>query len=834
MVVLGGEAGAGKTMLVRRFARDVPAGIRILAGACDALFTPRPLAPFLDIASAIGGELKRLTDASCRPHEVAAVLMDELRGEKASVVVLEDLHWADAATLDVLRLLGRRVDAVPALVVVTYRDDQLDRTHPLRIVLGEMSASEGILRIGVPALSAAAVAELAAPHGIDGAELYRKTAGNPFFVTEVLAADDSAIPRTVQDAVFARVARLSPAARRLVEAVAVVPMIVEIPLLNALHPEGLDALEECIASGVLGAHGAGIAFRHEIARIAVEESLPPHRHVALHGAALAALSAMPAADPARLAHHAFAASDAEAVLRHAPAAAAQAAGQGAHRESAALYERILRYGEALSYAERADLLSRRATECFMSGDYAEAIEAREQALEFYRKLGDRLNEGAALTALSANLRCHGLVREAKEAGTAALVVLENLPPGGELAMSYAQEAMLALNVEDLDAAEEWGERAFQLAQRIDHRETMVHALNSMGTAGYLRGRADGLAKLERSLVLSLEWDLPEHVGRAHINLAWAANRIRQYDVAAAHETAGDEYCLERGLDAWRFEVLTHKARRRLDQGDWDEAARIASMVVGSSHTNVVGRVVPLTLLAVIRARRGDPDHSAPLEQARADASQTGGEIQLLLPVAAASAEIAWLTSDRESPEVVRAATADAFERALHFNSPWATGELACWRRRAGIEEDAPPDVPGPYALELAGDARAAADAWLELGCGYDAAVVLCGTGDEAGLRWALVEFQRLGARPAASLAAKRLREAGARDVPRGPRLATRGNPFQLTQRETQVLDLVAQGLRDADIAERLFLSQKTVNHHVSAILRKLGVSTRTQAAAQLR
>jgi DNA-binding CsgD family transcriptional regulator/tetratricopeptide (TPR) repeat protein len=834
LVLVGGEAGAGKTAVVRRFADELPRTTRILAGACDALFTPRPLGPFLDVAEATGGELQRLAEGGVRPHEFAAGLIRELRTTGPSVVLLEDLHWADAATFDVLRLLARRVDTVPALVVVTYRDDELNRSHPLRVLLGELGAAENIHRVRIMALSAAAVTELAAPFGLDPLELYRKTAGNAFFVTEVLASTDGPIPRTVQDAVLARVARLSPAAKTLIEAVAIVPAAAEVWLLEKLRPAAMETLEECMASGVLGTVPAGVVFRHELARLAVEVSIPPDRLVALHTAALAALSAPPMgiSDPTRLAHHAEAAGDAVAVLRYAPTAALKAASLGAHREAAAQYARAIRFGDMLPPDRRAELLSRRSAECFLSGEYPDAIEARRQALACYRQMGDRLSEGDALRSLSANLRCHGLVQEADEAGAAALAVLTTLPPGRELAMAYAQRAMLALNVEDLEAAVRWGGEALELAERIDDRETLVHALNTVGTARLLGGIDEGQDLLERSLALSRQWDLDEHAGRAYINIAWALARLRRYPLAEKFEREGDEYCLEHGLDAWRFEVLSHQARGRLDQGAWDDVVQTSSLIMQTTHTNAVGRVMALVHLAVVRARRGDPDHRAPLEEASTVAAPTG-ELQHLLPVAAARAEIAWLGGDPTAAAIAAEATSEALKLATRYQASWAIGELACWRRRAGVREAAPSGAAGPYALELAGDAQSAAQAWLDINCGYEAAVVLCCNGDENGLRRALGEFRRLGARPAASIAARRLRELGARDVPRGPRESTRHNPSQLTGRELEVLDLIAVGLRDAEIAERLFLSAKTVNHHVSAILRKLGVSTRTQAAAQI-
>ena len=827
-VFLGGEAGVGKTSLVRRFCSEQ--AIPVLSGACDALATPHPLGPFLDIA-ALNGSLNDVIAGGARPYEVAASLLDELRTRRPSILVLEDLHWADDATLDVVRLLARRLEAVPVLAVGTYRDDQVDRTHRLQILIGELATWPGVVRLSLTPLSAGAVAELAAPYGVDATELYHNTGGNPFFVSEVLAAGGSRLPQTVQDAVLARAARLAPAARRVVEAVAIVPAETDFGLLEALEPRAMDSVEECLASGVLTSTTAGVAFRHELARMAVEISLPPNRRIALHRAALAAL-AVPgrgSADPARLSHHAEAAADADAVLRFAPAAAASAARVGAHSEAAAQYARALRFSQDLAAERRAELLSLRSTECHLIGDYREAIETRKAAVEAYRHLGDRLREGDALRAMSANLRCFGLVPEAAEAGRAALEVLEQLGPRAELALAYANSAMLALNVEDAVATRTWGAKAHELAEQIDDRASFVHAMNSVGTAGYLLGDEDGRLALERSLDLCKRWGFREQGGRAYIHLAWASVRRHDYVRAAAYCQEGIEYCLEHGLDAWRFEILGHQARRLLDQGSWERATEVTATILGSPNTNAVARVLALTVVALLRSRRGDPDHHGPMQEAQAIATPSG-EIQLLLPVATATAEIAWLEGDPAAFASVDSGTGEVLHVAGRHGATSAISEVAAWRRRCGL---ATPTVAGavrPYELELAGDPAAAAAAWLGLDCEYEAAIALC-AGDSEQHRQALAIFQRLEARPAAAIAARLLRERGVRGVPRGPRPSTKRNPAGLTNRELEVLGLIGQHMRNREIARRLHVAEKTIDHHVGAILAKLGVSSRRQAAS---
>ena len=830
LVLVRGEVGVGKTALARRFCDEQRSGARVLWGACDALFTPRPLGPFLDIARAAGGELERVAASAPRPYEFAGALMRELSGPPSTVVVVEDVHLADEATLDVLRIVTRRVETLPALIVVTFRDDELDRRHPLRSLLGELTAGERAARIVVEPLSPAAVATLAAPHAVDVDELYRKTNGNPFFVTEALASAGAEVPDTVRDAVLARAARLSSGARELLEAVAVVPPHAELWLLEALAPDSADRLEECLVSGMLRAAPGQVLFHHELARLAIEDSLPPNGRIALHRRALAALAQPPdgAPDLARLVHHAEGAEDVDAVLRYAPAAAAGAASVGAHREAADHFARALRFGEQLAPAARAELLEHRAHECYLTDQNREAIAALHGALGCYRELDDSRAEGNALRTLSEFLWCPGRVAEAEEAGRQSVLLLERLEPGRELGLAYANLAWLGRAAANNDQAVVWGTRALGLAERLGDVEILIGALASLGEAEALAGRAGWHDKLDRALELAKQHDLVKPAGWIDLVIGRTLLSRRSYGDANRHLARALAYCSEHGLELYRHYALAHTSRAKLDQGHWAEAPDFAEPVLRVRRASTTPTIVALVVVALLRARRGDPDPWSPLDEAHALA-EASGELPRIGPAAAARAETAWLEGRLDA---VVPLTEDALELALKRRASWLVGELAFWRWRAGLQEEIPPGAAEPYALQIAGEWKRAAELWAQIGCPYEAALALADADDDNVLRRALGELQRLGARPAATIVARRLRERGARGLPRGPRPATRQNPANLTPRELEVLALVTEGLHNAEIAERLFLSGKTVDHHVSAILRKLGVRTRGQASAE--
>jgi DNA-binding CsgD family transcriptional regulator len=586
-----------------------------------------------------------------------------------------------------------------------------------------------------------------------------------------------------------------------------------------------------VAGGLLVAGPEAVGFRHELLRQAVEGALPALARRELNRRVLEALAGAPdrEVDLARLVHHAREAGDVGAVLRYAPEAARQAAAVAAHREAVGHYRAALAHAGRLPPAVRVDLLEAYSVEAYLSGLSAEAVSARQAAMELREAAGDREKVGEGLRWLSRLHWWDGNRQEAEAAAARAIAVLEALPPGHQLAMAYSNQGQLDILAYRADAAIGWAQRAIELARRLDDQETLTHALTSIGSARLYRSDPGGRADLERGFEVAAAAGLEDHAARALINLATTTAEMLDYRHARQDLDRALAFVQAHELAGYAQHLLGYRARVRLDQGDWAGAERDARAALdepAEGGPRVVDALVPLSLL---QARRGDPDAAATLQEATESAFAT--ELQWIAQVAAARAELAWLHGDdRRAAEEA----ASVLEQAVQAAHPWFAGELALWLRLAGAPGPEPAVMAEQYRLLLTGDWRAAADAWQALGCPYHQALALaCGDQDEALLE-ALALLDGLGARQTAQRLRRQLRRRGHLRVPRGPNRATAANPAGLTHRQVEVLGLLAEGLTDAEIAARLSLSPKTVSHHVSALLAKLGITSRRQAAAAAR
>jgi DNA-binding CsgD family transcriptional regulator len=826
LVLIGGGAGLGKSSLVEKFVSEHRRDARALWGACDGLLTPRPLAPVHEIAAQTNGAAERVRhDDESRDGLFRGLLEDLARPERVCLVVLEDLHWADAATLDFLRYIGRRIQRTHAVFVVTYRDDELGSRHPVRLALGELSGPN-VLRMRLAPLSLEAVEVLAKDSGRDAQRLHQLTGGNPFFVREVLASPDELVPDSVRDALLARLVRCSAATRDLAEFVSISPNGAETWLLESVLGVQQTAVDEAGARGLLVVHNDAVGFRHELARLAVYSAIPPERVRALHQLVLQAL-AVHRGDAARLVHHATLAQDAAAVIKYAPLAAKQSARLGAHREAAAHLSTALRFGSSLAAADRAALLEECAQENSLANQASAAIASATAALAAWRQISNIEAQARVLRLLSQEYRNLGDKAASDDAVASAIALLEKLSPTADLALAYGWRSLLAVHRGWNREAVDFGQRALELARNVGDREAESVALCNIG--GALLGTNDraGYQPLERALALALQDRLEDHAGRAYRTLLFYSVLIHDLERARRLFPEAIEYCEERGILSHGAYIRAYYTACELDRGEWSEAARMATELLRCSEgMGIQQRISVMATLALVRLRRGDPGADELLDQALELALPTS-ELNRIGRVTAARAERAWY--EGRFADVARE-TAVGLAHVSGHTAPWINGELLFWQSRVQPTAAHAGVVAEPYQLMLDGHWRAAADAWAQIGMPYEHALALA-DGPEEALRESLTILDGLGAGPLGTIVRRRLRERGVRGIPRGPREATRANPSGLTPKELEILHLLTNGCSTAQLARRLHRSPKTVEHHVSSLLGKLGVHSRAEAIA---
>lgn len=829
IVLVTGEAGCGKSSLVQAFAEA--SGGTAWWGYCDPLTTPRPLGPLRDIAEEVGGRFFELVRTPGDAFERFSAFLDVLRDRDEPVLaVIEDLHWADEATLSLLQYLCRRIMLTRAVVLVTYRDDEIGPDHPARRALGDLARHPGaVQRITVEALSRGAVDTLAAEAGLNGERIFAIAAGNAFFTTELIDSS-GALPQTVRDAVAERVQRLPASSRDAVGLVATDAHGLERLLANSVPGIQPEAIGAALDAGVLVARGDTLVFRHELARLAVLADLSDARRRSWHAAVLDALEpadSPPGARPdhARLVEHARGAGDGPALARLALAAGREALVRGSAPQAEAFLAEAIAQGAYLgvedlvtAHIDHAEALARLARGTGRELALADVERARDLAAES----GDAVLTARAMYAVGVALWRCGRADEGMTVTLEAVDLLHGLEPSERRATVLRGAATLAMLRRRHRLAMDLVKDAASTAAAAGSPIERVRAQLVEGTVELVTGDPDrGIELLLEAHQVSSRMGDGVVATEAFSMLGTGGGEAKRYRQAYDWLTATVEAARARDDDYGVRYAQAWQARIRFEQGRWDEAADLTREPLEAGAPPAT-RATALGVLGRLRVRRGDPSARPPLNEALA---MRGLELQHRWPHLCAMAELLWFEGRLEAAaELLRG----PLEQALETDSRWAQGEVGFWLARVGGPSTPAPLAAEPFRAMIVGEWRRAADLWNEIGCPYEEALALA-DGDDEALRQAISLFDRLGAGPASGWARSKLRERGA-VVPRGPRVQARTHPYGLTAREAEVHALMLDGLSNAGISRRLFISRKTVEHHVSAVLAKYDARSRTELA----
>jgi DNA-binding CsgD family transcriptional regulator/type II secretory pathway predicted ATPase ExeA len=821
VVLIRGEAGIGKSALVRAFVESAADSAHIHVGFCDDLQTPQPFGPFWDMARDEPA-LRRALKESDR-QAVLETLVDLLSMSlRPTVMVIEDTQWSDEATLDAVKYVGRRTARAHGLLLLTYRVGEVDVDHPLRTVIGDLPP-ESVTRIELAGLSRSAVSEIIRGTDLDADRVLEVTHGNPFLVTEMASTESGEVPGSVRDSVMARVGRLSVEAREVLKVMSVVPERIPLDEYQSISDGSAGQLAECERLDLLEVGVDTVSFKHELIRRAVEASLTISESTAIHRALLERLPA--GTSPARLVHHARCAKDVPRLIEYAPKAARAASEVGSHREASAHYQALGPYLDHMGALDRAGVLFDWARVEYYLGN-VDSIEILDRAIGLLREVGADTDLARALVLGVELNRTHGRFDSANASAVEAIQILEGGEPGAGLAHALAACAWLQIHRGLIREAEANADRAIVIADSTDAELAMLVALGVKGTLLYVRGEAGGLDFME---------ELRRHAERgghrheevsALLRMAVVALEIR--DLARA-----SDFALQSRNTAVRYELPTLEtvatavyAEARFWAGAWVEAEDLATETFGL-RSNVDVRLA--AALGAVRTRTGHAGSEEFLERAWALAGESG-EIDHLLFSAAVLAERMWLDSRSDADLIDQ--FRDLVEQGIRFEYPWPAGSLALWLWMLGALEEIPKGLPVPYRDLFDGRIASAAEFWESRDIPYERALALI-CGDVSQRLQALEILESLGASAVASKMRRELRADGV-SLRRGRGKATRSSRAGLTGRQAEVLELLDEGLSNAQIADRLFVSTRTVENHVSALLAKLDSTTRSEAVDKAR
>jgi DNA-binding CsgD family transcriptional regulator len=830
-VFISGEAGIGKTSLVKTFCREQKANCNIYHGACDALFTPRPLAPIYDIMWQVNSDLRPDSYKIEERSELFTGVFRELSNQKKkTIIVFEDIHWADEATLDFIKFFARRISQLQCLFILTYRDDEIHSRHPLKNVLGQLP-QDSFTRLKLIPLSRPAVEKMAAEKGYNGEDVYSISGGNPFYVSEILASYSAGVPDNIKDSILSIYNRQDEKTKYVWEILSILPTGFDSKYFEKTEPAYSESVHKSLDTTILILRGEMLFFKHELYRRTIEASLAPLTRISYNKKVLDVF--METYDKnqeiERLVHHAKNANEYDIVVQYAPLAAKQAASVGAHIEASRLYLTAIEYYQGDDKDILIEFYEGYAYECYLTSNTKEGIVYALKSLNIWKEKNNTEKIGNCLRFLSRLWWFAGNRKNAEHYGEQAIEVLNDLPTSSSKAMAFSNMSQLKMLADQSAECISWGEKTIALARELGDEEILCHALNNVGSMQMKipASTQRGVELLQQSLEIALKNSYHDHVARAYCNIAGTSCTMKDYSFSRKTLDEGISYCEARDLDTYTLYMLSWKARLNFETGCWKEACHIAENLLKNETPPSAVRIAALAVLAKIKIRRGDDPDAIPLLLEAKEMAFETMELQRIVPVLIGLLEYEWITGKCfiETEAIDRTINMIKGLDFILYNN-----EFAFWLFKARKQHLSLSGIYEGFDLSSAVKRMKAAALWRKAGSPYMEALALF-EGNDNDKRKAIAIVHKLGANAVYEKMKREMRTSGIKNIPRGIRKTTQSNPALLTTRELDVLALLKEDLQNKEIAARLFISGKTVDHHISSILFKLGVNSRNKAVA---
>jgi DNA-binding CsgD family transcriptional regulator len=830
-VFVTGEAGIGKTSFLKEFSKEIKNDCSIYQGMCDALFAPRPLAPLYDILMQLGitpDENNNITDRTL----FFSKLFYELKNKTTtSVIIFEDIHWADDATLDFIKFLARRITQLKCLFILTYRDNEIHSRHHLRNVLGQLNA-DSFTRLQLLPLSKTAVEKMAKEKGYKGEDVYSISGGNPFYVNEILASYSLGVPDNIKDSILSSYNRLDEDSKNVWQILSILPTGFEIGYLEKMEPSYAASVHNYLELKILVQNGNLILFKHELFRRTIESSLSPLLRIKLNKKILELFleSFQQNRQIERIIHHAKNANEYDLVVQYAPIAAKHAAALGAHIEAATLYSTAIEYYQEHDKDILINLYESYSYECYLTKQIKEAIIYAGRALNLLMEKNDTEKIGNSMRFLSRIWWLNGNRKKAEEYAAKAIEVLEQQSSSRAKAMALSNMSQLEMLSDHAARGIYWGEKAVAMAKELGDDEILCHALNNVGDVQMRipSSTESGIELLKQSLDIALKNSFHEHAARAYTNMGSSSITLKDFAFARKILEVGIQYCEERDLDSWTGYMLADKARLLFKTGNWNGALKIINDLIKIEDQLPVARIGILTVKATIIMRRGDEEDVLPLLTEAANVAFETKELQRIIPSMVALLEYEWITGKKTIADKDLDCTISMVEQ---MGNIYDNSEFAYWLFKARRQQIKLKEFYEGYDMYNKARALKAAVLWQRKGCSYEQALALF-EGSEEDKKTAIELVHNLGADAVYEKMKFEMRLSGIKSIPRGIRKSTMANPANLTERELDVLQLLKDGLQNKEIANKLFISPKTVDHHISSIFFKLEVNSRAKAVQE--